>query len=224
MFATLNTRCAQRIHAATFSKQARSLGIVATETQARAGSLARELAIVTAGFGKRVLLINTREEREFGAQCHTANDFLECAKATNTGYAEVHIARGSEAHRILNDAGELSMLLDKLRERVDAIIFDLPAHDEVMPGVYAPIVVSALDAVMVVALPTVTTSHRLTETLSWIKESGGAVVAVIVNDRFNPTLAEEIVREAGRLARIFPGFPKFVERHTARFPALNRHH
>lgn len=224
MFETLNTRCAQRIHAATFSKQAHSLGIVATETQAHAGALARELAIVTAGFGKRVLLVNTRECTEFGIQCHTAEDFLKFSLATNEGYAEVNIARGSQAHRIVNDAIELTALLKQLSERVDAIIFDLPAHDEAMPEVYAPIVVSALDAVMVVTLPTLTTGHELVETLSWIKESGGVVLAIIVNDRFNPTLAEEMVREAGRLARFFPGFPKFIERQVAKFPALNRHH
>lgn len=224
MFDTLNIRCAQRIHAATFAKEAKSLGVVAVETEANAGGLAREIAIITAGFGKRVMLINARESSEFGVCAGKAEDFFEQTVKTNEGYLEVRIARGSEAHRIINDTRELADLLEKLCSRVDAIVFDLPAHDEDMPGIYAPNVVSVLDAVLLVTLPQVTTRFKLVETLTWLTGSGGAVLAIVVNDRFNPTLGEEIVREAKRAARLFPALPRFVARGVTRFSALNRHH
>jgi hypothetical protein len=224
LFDTLNVRCAQRIHAATFAKEAKSLGVVAVETEANAGGLAREIAVITAGFGKRVMLINARETSEFGVRAGSAEDFLEHTIKTNEGYLEVRIARGSEAHRIINDARELAHLLEKLLSRVDAIVFDLPAHDEDMPGIYAPNVVSVLDAVLLVALPQMTTRFKLLETLSWLTGSGGIVLAIVVNDRFNPTLGEEIVREAKRAARLFPAFPRFVARSVAKISALNRHH
>ena len=67
MYQTANTRCAQRIHAATFAQSVRTLGISAVETEAKSGELARDIAITTAGFGKRVMLRS--EERRVGKEC-----------------------------------------------------------------------------------------------------------------------------------------------------------
>jgi Mrp family chromosome partitioning ATPase len=224
MFETLNIRCAQRVHAATFAKQAKSLGVVAVETAANAGELAREIAVITAGFGKRVILINARETSEFGVRAGTAEEIFDQTVKTNEGYLEVRIASGSEAHRIMNDGRALAQLLEKLCARVDAIVFDLPAHDEDMSGIYTPNVASVLDAVLLVALPQMTTKFKLIETITWLTGSGGVVLAIVVNDRYNPTLGDEIIREARRLAALFPGFPKFIARNVEKFPALNRHH
>jgi hypothetical protein len=221
---TLNARCALRIHAATFAKEARSVGIVAAETQSNAGVLAREIAVITAGFGRKVMLINARETSDTGVQGKTAAEFVSNAIVGFEGILEVRILRGSEAHRALNEGRQLTALLADLAELVDAVVFDLPAHDEAMPAIYAPIAAAALDAVLLVTLPTVTTNLKLEETISWLSESGAAILAIIANDRFNPTLGEEIVREAKRLRKLVPFLPGFAARQVAKFSALNRHH
>lgn len=219
-----NTRCAQRIHAATFAKNMRAIGISAVETEAGSGGLARDIAVTTAGFGKRVMLINAREMSEFGITGNTAAAFMKGAIASNEGFLDVRIIRGSNAHRTINNAQQLSQLLLELAETVDAIIIDLPAHDEPMPAVYAPITAVAMDAVFLAAMPSLTTALQLGEAISWLTESGAIIAAIVVNDRFNPVLGDEIIREAKRLTRFFPFFPRFIERLVANSPALNRYH
>jgi hypothetical protein len=224
MFQTPNTRCAQRIHAATFAQNVRSLGISAVETEAKSGELAREIAITTAGFGKRVMLINVRELSDFGVKGSTAKDFMKGAIDSNEGILDVRIMRGSDAQRIINDRSALHALLLELAEFIDAIIFDLPAHDEAMPAVYGPITALVLDSVMLVAMPSVTPTIKLKEALSWLRESGAVIAAIVLNDRYNPTLGDEIIREFRRLSKYFPFLQRFVEAQVAAFPALNRHH
>ena len=212
MLDTLNTRCAQRIHAATFAKGVRSIGIAAAETQSNAGELAREIAAVTAGFGKRVMLVNSRETSDFGVRGKDVSDFMQGAVKNNDGFLEVRISRGSDAHRMMNDSNQLKLLMAGLDALVDVIVFDLPAHDEAMPAIYAPIAASALEAVFLVALPNVTTNQKLLDAISWLRESDAKVAGLVVNDKFNPTLGEEIVREARRLRRILPFLPGFAAR------------
>ena len=103
---TLNARCALRIHAATFAKEARSVGIVAAETQSNAGVLAREIAVITAGFGRKVMLINARETSDSGVQGKTVAEFVSNAVVGIEGILEVRILRGSEAHRALRETDE----------------------------------------------------------------------------------------------------------------------
>lgn len=86
----------------------------------------------------------------------------------------MRILRGSEAHRALNEGRQSTALLADLAELVDAVVFDLPAHDEAMPAIYAPIAAAALDAVLLVTLPTGWSPNlKLEETISWLSESGG---------------------------------------------------
>jgi hypothetical protein len=224
MYQTTNTRCAQRIHAATFAQSVRSLGISAVETEARSGELAREIAITTAGFGKRVMLVNARDLSEFGVKGGTAKDFMKGAIDSNEGILDVRIMRGSDAQRTINDRSSLRALLLELAEFMDAIIFDLPAHDEAMPAVYGPIAALVLDSVMLVATPSVTPAIKLKEALSWLRESGAVIAAIVLNDRYNPTLGDEINREFRRVSKYFPFLQRFVEGQVAAFPALNRHH
>lgn len=224
MYQTPNTRCAQRIHAATFAQSVRTLGISAVETEAKSGDLAREIAITTAGFGKRVMLINARELSEYGVTGGTARDFLKGAIDSNEGILDVRIVRGSDAQRTINDRSALHALLTELAELIDAIVFDLPAHDEEMPAVYGPIAALVLDSVMLVAMPSVTPTIKLKEALSWLRESGAVIAAIVLNDRYNPTLGDEIIREFRRISKYFPFLQRLIEAQVAAFPALNRHH
>ena len=87
------------------------------------------------------------------------------------------------------------------------------------------VVLSAVATMMMPATSSTAMARvMLKDTLSWATESGGTILAIVVNDRFNPTLAEEMVREAQRVSRMLPFFPRFVAGKAALFPALNRHH
>jgi hypothetical protein len=224
MFDKLNTSFARRVHAATFAGTVKTLGITATESICDSGRAAQELAGVTAGFGKRVLLVNAREASPDGVHDANAEAFLASATQTAESLFQLKLAAGSPAHRAVNDAHHLAQLNASLGDHFDAIIYDLPAHDEAMPRIYTPIVVSVLDAVLLVAMPTVTTNVSLTETVTWLGASGGKVTAIALNDRHNPTLGEEIRREVGRLGKRLPGLQQFIARKVALFPAINRHH
>lgn len=66
---TLNARwCALRIHAATFAKGSPICRDRGRRNPINAGVLAREIAVITAGFGRKVMLINARETSDLGVQ------------------------------------------------------------------------------------------------------------------------------------------------------------
>lgn len=71
-------------------------------------------------------------------------------------------------------------------------------------------------------LTNVTTESQLTEAKEMLEQSGASISAVIMNDRFAPSLKDELIRETQRLNRLFPRTMNFFRRVLNRSLLLNQ--
>lgn len=214
---------AQRAFSATIGRGAASLAVVGVAPEAEAGLFAEAVAAAGAAFGRRILLLRTLAA---GGEIldGEAEAIAAAAGRAAAGHFVLDVAAGCELHRIVNDTRRLRAVLEGLRTRFDAVVLDCPPFGAVEPALYTPLAAAATEAVLLVALPAVTPGHVFDAVQKWLAESGASIAAVALNDRFNPTLAQELVREAERAQRFAPFLPDFVRRRIAPWGPLNRYH
>lgn len=215
---------AQRAYSATLGRGAFCVAVTATCPEAGGPDFARAIAEAGADFGKSILLVKASSLVQGGDESSLGEDVLTCARQTPAGYLELDVTANGVLHRTLNDSNGLSGLLDGWRVHVDGVVLDLPAFGGAGAGVYTPLAASAATAVLMVGLPGFTESHVMGEAMKWLADSGATLSGLILNDERNPTLAQEILREAGRLRTILPFAPRLAERLVSRWAPLHRHH
>lgn len=71
-------------------------------------------------------------------------------------------------------------------------------------------------------LTNVTTESQLTEAKEMLEQNGASISAVVMNDRFAPSLKDELLRETQRLNRLFPKTMGFFRRMINRSLLLNQ--
>lgn len=71
-------------------------------------------------------------------------------------------------------------------------------------------------------LTNVTTESQLTEAKEMLEQNGASISAVIMNDRYAPSLKDELIRETNRLNRLFPRTMGFIRKLINRSLLLNQ--
>lgn len=214
---------AQRAFSATIGRGAVAVAVAGGNLQSGSSEMARAIAEAGANFGRRMLLVRAVPVEE------TAGDFgigVECLRARATQLRDrlflAEVPSGTELHSVLNDSRRLAAIFADWSHEYDGIILDCPAYGDPSPVIYTPMAAAAVDAVLLVTTSGTMPKAKFESLKQWLAESGAQLSAIIINDRFNPTLAQEVVREARRLKRLAPWLPGLVARQTGRFPALNR--
>lgn len=218
---------AQRAYSATLGRGARTLAVTGSQTDAGSCGLALDIAAAGAGFGKRVLLV----------RAHLTQAGDGCPGGLGTGLEDIRAAcrpeanmlwtldvpSGTRLHALLNDGQRLPEASAQWLADFDSVIFDCPPFETAQPAIYTPLTASAAEAVILVTMPGAVARNGLEEVLKWLTESGAVVSALVLNDKFNPTLAQEMIREANRLRRILPGLVRYLTRKVEGWTALNMH-
>jgi len=71
-------------------------------------------------------------------------------------------------------------------------------------------------------LTNVTTESQLTEAKEMLEQNGASISAVIMNDRYAPSLKDELIRETQRLNKLFPRTMNLMRRVLNRSLLLNQ--
>lgn len=213
---------AQRAFSATIGRGAFSVAVTGVSANADSSALALAMAGAGAAFGRRILAVRAMSRGGIATD-GSAQDVAGTAVRLPDGVFLLDAATGCELHRILNDTRRLRETIDAWRGAFDAVVFDCPPFDAAEPVIYTPLTAAAAEAVLLVALPAATPRPAFDAMCKWLTESGAALDAVVLNDRFNPTLAQELARESRRLKHLAPFLPRLA-RHMARWDQLNRHH
>jgi len=212
---------AQHAFSATIGRGA--VAVTGTSPDSGASQVARAMAAVGANFGRRTLLI--RAVPAVGAPEPRAAD-VDSVRAAATEVRprlyEVEAPVGTDLHVVLNDSKRLTDAFAEWAWFFDGIVVDCPAYGEATPPLFTPMTAAAADAVILVGLSGAMPRAIFETVLRWLSQSGATLSALVLNDRHNPTLAHEIIRESRRLRRVLPWLPGFVARRVAAVPALNR--
>lgn len=88
----------------------------------------------------------------------------------------------------------------------DCVVADLPPVD--VPGhggLPAPSICAAAAGTLLVVLARRSRATEVEAATRALSEAGARLLGCVVNDRFNPTLGQELARELNRLGRFLPG-------------------
>lgn len=100
--------------------------------------------------------------------------------------------------------GEIENYIQKWLDDYDFVIFDTTPHDRVnQHNISASRVASACDAAILLVLSGSTTHTMVKETINDLKEAGANMLGCVMNDKLNPTLQDELIRETARLPAMF---------------------
>lgn len=118
---------------------------------------------------------------------------------------------------------------DTLRRMFDAALkdFDLIVVDTTAIGdatdysIPAEVVAAACDATILVVLANVTSEHLVRMAVSRLAAADARLWGAVMNDRSNPSLADELCRQAGRLAPVAPGLARSLQRLVRSSALLN---
>ena len=217
---------AQRAWSATLGRGARTLAVTGSEPDAGTAEAAFAIASAGAAFGKRVLLVRAfhSDPGQPSARLETdAQSVIAAARPAGDLLWQLDVPTRTAMHALLNDGQHLPSVIATWLAHFDAIVFDCPPFEAEQPPIYTPLTASAADAVLLVTLPGTSPRAAMDEVLKWLGESGAILSALVLNDRENPTLAQEMIREARRFARLAPGLVRWIERRIGGWTALNTH-
>ncbi|MFO1036117.1 MAG: hypothetical protein U1E45_04660 [Geminicoccaceae bacterium] len=211
----------ESIYARTLGAGVRSLAITAPKVGSGTTTLALALSRRASAAGRRVLLVEFNSSRPSLAtvlDVQTRDWALHDGTAAN---AMVPVPGGSLAVLPASMRGALSIesrepkviqaAFQHWTETYDCVVADMPPVD--LPGqvaLPAPSLCAAAEGTLLVVLAGATTATELAAAARTLAAANARVLGCVVNDRFNPTLAQELARETHRLDRFLPRLSRAI--------------
>jgi Mrp family chromosome partitioning ATPase len=206
----------ERIYARTIGRGMRSLAVTAAEPGEGVTTLASALAQRNRLAGRSTLLVDMNLRRpalgegygvrrtERGAADHAAFAHLQVAEVDD-GLAVLPAPTSREENLILREPGELAERLKCWLERFDTVIFDTsPVNARNSGDIPADRVCAGCDGSLLVVLACRTPASAVAAAVDKLEAAEARLVGTVINDRFNPPLAEELARETRYLDRWLP--------------------
>ncbi len=206
------------VYAQTVARGLRRLAVSAANPGEGVSFLARALARRGAATGLRTLLMDFNSFhpadtargswRPDGGSVRTAivpiaADGLDFVPASSLASTDLSF----------RDPHRLRELLKEELADYDLIIADTSAVNRVNGRSVPPgVVAAACDAAVLVILAGVTTGHAARVAAASLRESGAELAGVVMNDRDNPMLVNELCREVERLRPFAPRLADWLER------------
>jgi Mrp family chromosome partitioning ATPase len=211
----------ESVYLATFGQGSRVVGI----TSVRSGSGVSVLAAALAERCQRqnrALLVGLSDPT--AAVPAQATEWIPTDEAIETyavadprGFDSLIAAPMPEQSFSFRSAGAIRDMFEHLLGTYDMIVVDLAAV-EPRERVAVPVttVASACESVVVVCLAGQDTRPSISRAANLLRQAGAPLQGVVVNDRFNQTVGEELISGANTFSGIAPGlvhkFIDFVER------------
>lgn len=217
----------EAVHQHVVQKRARVVGLVGVARGTGVSMLARSLARRGAEGGHKTLLIDAvgrAGDESHQGPCVLNGGARGAVKAHADGYSTLLLRpSANEMLRVRNVSFLRSMMTVDLAD-YDTIIVDmLPAGEDPEYAVPAAVLGNACDMVLMICLTGVITGTDLNQALSSLRAVGAPLGGMILNRREQPTLGQEIAREAQRFSRLLPGFSRRIQRRALQSSFLDVH-
>lgn len=209
----------ERVYASTIGRGARSVTVTGVVPGVGASLLARALAARASHGGLRAVYVDFNLARPVYQALQTAWRPDDASVQTalvpvqdDQPYAVVPPpVTERDGHLIFREGNVLRRLLDQDLASYDAIIIDTSAVGAVNGrNIPAEQVAAATDQTILVLLAGVTKTHTARHAVDRLTTAGAKLAGVVLNDRDNPSLADEMCREANRLRRFLPSLTRRI--------------
>jgi protein-tyrosine kinase len=218
----------QRMYAATVARGLRQLAVTAAEAGEGVSTIAYALARRAAAAGERTLLVEFNMFRpslagRLGIQekpawrCDPDSSFAAMTEFPSIRLSLLPAPQGLSSADLIrfSDSRAMTELFAAWRSRFDVIICDCSAINRANKGnIAAASICGAGAAAILVVLAGQTPARRVSDAVASLAEGGINVTGTILNKRFDPSLYQELMREAKRIEPFWPGFSKRIRRFT----------
>jgi protein-tyrosine kinase len=201
----------EHIYLGTFGRGARTVAVTGVQGGDGASLLAHALASRATNAGLRALYLDLNLFRPAfpGLQLAWRPDDHSVHQALlprdHAAPFEVAPAPTGSSNLLFREPAILKRLLAEKLSEYDAIVIDTSAICSVNAGNVPPeILAAACDSCVLVMLAGGTKQAPAQLAVDRLTAAGAKIAGIVLNDRDNPTLANEMCREVNRLKRFFP--------------------
>lgn len=139
------------------------------------------------------------------------------------GFDRLPILPSLETMYQFRDPAALKEVFSDELTRYDAIILDLPpVPDSTHAAIPGTIGASSCDSVLLVTMTGRVSRQDMDNAIEALKASNANLAGIVLNDRDNPTLGDEVAREARRIERFFPRISGYIQKLAKRSNFLNQ--
>ncbi|MFY7962865.1 MAG: capsular biosynthesis protein [Elsteraceae bacterium] len=201
----------EHVYLGTFGRGARTVAVTGVQGGDGASLLAHALAARATSAGLRALYLDLNLFRPSFPSLQIAwrPDDQSVHQALlprdHSAPFEVAPAPVGASNLLFREPAVLKRLLEEKLVDYDAIVIDTSAICSVNAGNVPPeILAAACDSCVLVMLAGVTKQAPARLAVDRLTAAGAKIAGVVLNDRDNPTLADEMCREVNRLKRWLP--------------------
>jgi len=201
----------EHIYLGTFGRGARTVAVSSVQGGHGASMLAHALAARATNAGLRALYLDLNlfrpafptQQIAWRPDDHSVHSAL--VPRDHAAPFEVAPAPTKAGSLMFREPSVLKRLLEERLSEYDAIIIDTSALCAVNAGNIPPeILAAACDTCILVMLSGSTKQAHARLAVDRLQAAGAKIAGVVLNDRDNPTLADEMCREVNRLKRWLP--------------------
>jgi len=203
-------------YANTIGRGVQVLAVTSSDSREGVSTLAEALALRSEAGGKKTLLVDLNmyhpsvDKRFVVLSKSDANlsnsDKLSVMNAEGTNICIVTAPTADSNQLRLRERDVLKMNIDSWRKAYDSIIIDTsPLNAINRSNIPAETVCSLSDGGILVVLAGKTTEISVQGAYTRLANAGARLLGTVINDRFNPSLSSELVRETYRLEKHLPG-------------------
>jgi Mrp family chromosome partitioning ATPase len=204
----------EKIYLRSLGAGMRSLAITSSQPGEGVSSLAVALVQRHLLAGKSALLVDLggRQIGEDYVLAATLGDepvsSTEPQLLANESYSYALLGIPAPISRRVNtewrNPGQLEAHIDAWLTQFDAVVIDGACFSPNTPvAISAERIVAACEATLLVVMAGVTTEPDVRYSCQRIQVAGGKLAGCVLNERYNPSLKQEMLRESGRLPRVF---------------------
>lgn len=219
----------QAVYAQTVVKGHRSICISSAESGEGSSTLAYALAQRAAAAGRNTLLVDfnlyrpilndlTNTPRQAWSPEDDTGD-KAIVRFPEQSFAILPAPIGASAAAPFREHHVLEERLKLWLEEFDVIVADTsPLNNVNARNIPAELVCSSCDATILVVLSGRTAETNIRRAVERLRDAQANLIGTVLNDRYNPHLAEEMIRETRRLDKWVPGIMEKIRRKIRNSP------
>ena len=220
----------ESIYARTVGEGMRTLAVTSSVSGEGVTTVAEALAKRVEAAGNRALLVELnlfRPEltRRFGVarQNWLPMDSEHKDSAIRVdGFSLLSAPSSPDAALRFREHAALQTAIERWLSDYDVVVFDTSPLNAVNQGnIPAELVCTACDGSLMVVQAGCTSESSVREAAQRLRDAGANLLGSVVNDRFNPTLPSELIRETFKVNRYFPRFSAWVRSRIRASALLN---
>jgi len=206
----------EQIYCATLAADIKSLAVVSTTPGEGVSSIIVALAKRNVLAGRKTLVVDLNIYNP-ALSALTRSSHQPCSSKTlspptplalsqiHNNIAVVTVPRKRALVLALREPGVLQSHITQWLKDYDNVLFDTSpmslTNGANLPPEY---IASACDGAILSVLATKTTNTALLNTITKLNQAKALLVGIVINDQFNPSLKEELLREVGRIEKYLP--------------------